>query len=182
MPSVLHLILGLAFSASPASPAGWKSLTDKVHPDCSIDTPCRIVESTAVFEIMLPPAIKKGMKSLHEVQIKGLKAGTIEKYKVNEIKDINADEHFDIQKIELNGQSGLALHAYNSAREGKVYYYFLYDKAKQKYVMSEGTFPKLTWNAKAKAFVTPVAETKYVIDKNQKIVGANGRQLLKDNP
>lgn len=170
MPAILHLILGLTFSALSSEAAPWQSILTKAHPECSKDTPCRIMESNAAFEVMLEPVTKGRMKSIREVQIKDLKSGVIEKLKVEEMNDIPDNEHFDIQKIDLNGVSGLALHAYNSAREGKAYYYFLYDKTKRKYVLSEGTFPKLTWNAKAKAFVTPVEESKYVIDHNLKIV------------
>lgn len=168
MPSIRYLILLIPTFAFAAS---WEPVGTKAHPDCVEESPCRIIETNAVFEIVMNIQVKDSMKSMHDIQIKNLKNGSIEKYKTDETNDIGAKEHFELFKIELKGKEvrGLALYAYNSAREGKSYYYFIYDASKQKFVLSDSTFPKLTYDAKAKAFVTPVEGSKYSLDKNYKL-------------
>ncbi|HWU44488.1 MAG TPA: hypothetical protein VN132_13650 [Bdellovibrio sp.] len=171
MPSTFSLIFALLCTLSNlANAAGWEPVTTKKRPDCTAESPCRVMESNAVFEVIMNSQMREGMKVMHEIEIKNLKNGSIEKYKVDEMNNIGEKEFFELSKIQLKEYAGLALYAYNSAREGKAFYYFLYDAAKQKFVQSESTFPKLSYDPKVKAFVTPVEGSKYVVDKNLKLI------------
>jgi hypothetical protein len=171
MPSNFSLIFALLCTFSfLAQAATWEPVTSRKRPECAGEAPCRVMEKNAVFEVILNPQMRDGMKVMHEIEIKNLKDGSIVKYKVDEMNNIGDKEFFELYKVQLKDHSGLALYAYNSAREGKSFYYFLYDAAKQKFIQSESTYPKLTFDPKAKAFVTPVEGSQYVVDKNLKLI------------
>ena len=176
MPSNIRLayvacrILPLILFSGSAFATGWELLTNKSHPDCTKESPCRVIESNGVFEFTMNSEVKESMKTLREVRIRNLKGGPPEIFELKEMNDIKQDEFFELYKIQLKpGVSGLALYAYSSAREGKSFYYFLYDTSKQKFTMSNGTFPKLNYNPQAKIFLTPVEGTKYILDKDLRL-------------
>lgn len=173
MPSIYNLVggLGLLLFGLIAQASGapkWAAITSKVQPDCGSQSPCRILEGNSSFEAILKPAIEKSKNVLRKLQIRSLKSGDVQEFELVEMNNIAGDDFFALYKVQMRpgGAIDLALHAYDSAREGEVYYYFLYDPVKQQFVMSEGTFPKLIYEAKSKYFVSEFQGAKFVLEKS----------------
>jgi hypothetical protein len=177
MSAIIHLVLSvsLAFAATAAQ---WRALENKNHAECDEDHPCRIEEGGLAFNFQLQPLIKLSSKNLPAIQIKSLKPGGAEQvFALKEVNTLALDEKFEVQTISgfRPGAAGvdLAVYAYSSAREGKMYYYFLFDAAAGKFVAAGDPLPKLIWDAQKKVFSSELHHVGYVLGKDLRFSPAN---------
>ncbi len=179
MPRFEHLtvLTLIAFSlASHAAELKWEPITTKAKPVCSAEYTCRIVQSNASFEIQFAPTLNDKMQSLKSLEIKNLSDGSVQKFSLEEMNNLPMDEYFEVYKLKTKPDTAkdndLAIYAYSSAREGKVFYYLVYDAAAKKFVMSERTFPKLNYDAKTKQYSSELQGSKFILGSNLKFTEA----------
>jgi hypothetical protein len=179
MPRILNLtfrlVLSLWFTSSAARTAqAWEAVTSKKRPSCDSENPCRVLESNGSFEVKFTVEPKGALKTLRKVEIKNLKTGAIQPFELPEVNNIDEKDLFELFKMKLRPSHDvdLALRAYNSAREGATYYYFVYDREGQKFVLSESTFPKLAFDAKSKKYRTELQGAEYELGKDLKFTPA----------
>jgi hypothetical protein len=159
-----HLVALVLFALSTtAYAAAWEPLTSKTHPDCNASAPCRIGEPNGNFEVVFSVEPRGTMKKLVKIEIKDLKSEAKQVFALPEMNNIDENAFYEIYRagVRAGKEADFAIHAFNSAHEGKVYYYFLYDPAQRKFSMSDGVIPKLTMDPKSKTFVSELQNTKY---------------------
>jgi hypothetical protein len=165
-----YVCFTLVLFSAAANCASWEPLTSKSHPDCSAKAPCHVIEPNGTFDVTLTTEPRGTMKKLVKVDIKDLKSDSRQTFALDEANNIDENDFYGIFHIAVRAgkEFDFAIHAFNSAREGKVYYYFLYDAAQRKFVMSDGTIPKLLVDPKTKQFVSDLQSTKYKLGKDLK--------------
>lgn len=134
----------------------------QVKGTCSGDkSPCRVLQGNNSFDVKFEVSQAEGLKRLEKVMIRNLKNGETQSFEVEGVSDIKPNQNFRIYRVNLRPgeQKDLALHAFNSAREGETFYYFLYDSKTGQYKMTDDTYPKLI--PKADALVSELQGTKY---------------------
>lgn len=133
---------------------------------CEQSGHCRVVEANATFEITLQVTDAGGMKTAKGIEFKNLADGSVKTFVLDEMNDIDSKEVYEVKKFKARPDSkdlDIAVHAFNSAREGKVYVYFVYDASKKAFVQSEGTFPKLVYDDKAKQYLSEIQGHSYIL-------------------
>ena len=138
---------------------------------CGAKSPCRIQNENHAFAIELHPETFYIGKAPHirldQLQIKDLSSANSEpeNYYLGEINLLPADEHFELFKIQIRptGETDLALLAYSSAKEGPMYYYFLYDRKKKKMIMSDLALPKLRYDLKTGVYLSDLQERPFIL-------------------
>lgn len=178
MPAVFDLSVCLLsfFLFSPAALAAnkdpnWKSLGDMSGvKECSGEKPCRLIEPNGTFEIKLDVKENLSNRQLKNLEIRDLKTGKTASFKLNEVNNHKSGELFEIYAVKLRGGApiDLAVYAYDSAREGEAYYYFIYDQNNRNFIFSDGTYPKLVYSPTEKVFRTSLQGHKYALDQNFK--------------
>ena len=140
------LLLAGAFGYTQVDP-NWKAVTSKAHRVCDAEQPCRILQSNGSFEVKFVVSAKEGLQTLENVRIRNLKNGKVQDFVIDAVSDIPESDYFQLFQVQLRPghERDLALLAFLSAREGEVFYYFVYDSKANKYVMSEDTFPRLKY-------------------------------------
>lgn len=163
---VIVTILWTALTGSAPALAGsrasvWKPITSSSQPSCTTRRPCALEEKGARMHVTFETAVVDGRKVLRRVIIENRRKNLTQKFPVPELnsEDID-DEKYELMKVSLGVPQGegFALHAYNSAREGETYYYFLFDPAAQTYKMTEGTLPKVVFSPQSKSLRTAYQE------------------------
>jgi hypothetical protein len=156
----------------------FDAITTKAHPGCDDSSFCRVIESNGTFEVTMAPQVKHSLKVLKKLTIRNLKTGGVQDFALAEMNGLEGDAFFELYKIGFRPgikDTDLVLHAYNSAREGPSYYYFLYDSSKQSFVMSDGTFPRLVYDSKSKTYRTAYHHIPYVLGKDLKLNPENSK-------
>jgi hypothetical protein len=143
-----RLLLPLCFLGSTALYAGdsWQAITTEKHKNCTTtEKYCHIEESNAMFAVNFIMKESSSKFSMETIEIWNLADKSKQVFKIDEMNEIGPDEYYELYKVSFRPgiDKDLGLHAYDSAREGEMYYYFLYDASKKKFVMSKEPFPKL---------------------------------------
>ena len=140
------LLVHFFISQAQADPGPiWQPMTSTSHTTCDRQNACRVNEVNGNFAVEFVTSTQQGMLHLDRFNIKNLASGVSQQFSPAAMNDISADSFFEVDQIHIRpgGVVDIALHAFNSAREGKVYYYFIYDAKKKTFVMSDDTFPRL---------------------------------------
>lgn len=177
MSSMVHLISLVCSAVLAASAvvegARWEVLAGKPGgpPACEDGNPCRINQHGNALELRLDPSVKSSGKTLTKLEIKNLKDRSVELYSLDEINEIDPAKSFEIYAIRdlrpgVGGVVDLAVYAYSSAKEGPMFYYFLYNSSTGKFVMAPGTFPKLKWDGASKRYLSDLRHVPYELDKS----------------
>ena len=164
--------LALLIAASSYADPNWEAITTPAHPNCDSSSHCRILETNGNFEISLIPHNDKWGQNLNVIEIRNLQSGKVESYKMDGISSIGIKEYFKLFKIKFRPKSpdfDLAVRAFDSAQGGTVYYYFVYDPAEKKFIMSDDPIPQVTYNSKSKQFMSRALHVKYEIGPDFKL-------------
>jgi hypothetical protein len=133
-----------------------------------VESPCRVTTENANFEIQFQTEEREGMQKFMSLNLKDLKTGAMEKFSLEEMNNLSSAEFFRLYEVSFRPgvKHDLAIHAYNSAREGESFYYLLYDSAQKKFRLANGTYPKLRFDKKSNAYVTEIQGHAYRLDKS----------------
>jgi hypothetical protein len=168
----MAFIFGLAFSPLSFAKIEWSALTTEKNPDCEV-AECFVKEEQVQFQVTFKTEAKLNLTNLKQIEIKNLNSGRVQSIPLGEVNGLGGNgAYFKVYKISLRGGNllDLAIHAYNSARAGPTYYYFIYDKVHQQFVVSDTTVPKLVFDPKTKHFLAGIQEVPYKIDEHLKLV------------
>ena len=165
MVGTLILMNTLCCFGAIAQTSSWQLLNQGVRASCSQEEPCRLRQSSDIFEITFAVEEKGSMRSLTKIKIKNIHTGEVQVFPTQEINKLRQKDQFEMYGVNLRpGMSqDLALYAFSSPREGKVFNYFLYDPARKRFTASAGTYPKLTYDGKTKKYISELQHNKFLI-------------------
>jgi hypothetical protein len=151
------LILALLVSSIALAEKNWEPVTTEKNPDCET-AKCIVQEGESKFELTLKTSTKRGLLLLEAIALQNLSTKSVQEFHLKEVNGIEGgqNDYFRIFKVSLRqgGFVELAVHAYNSARGGPMYYYFVFDPKKGSFVDNGDPLPKLKYEGKTKHFVS----------------------------
>ena len=124
-----------------------------------------VKEGAKDFEVTMVTEDKGSLTYLRRIKIKSLIGGATQEFETPAVNGAEGREPFKLYAVSLQNPNvtDLALLAYTSAQAGPSYYYFLFDRAKQTFVMTESTVPKLELDRKGKRLKTDVQGVEFEI-------------------
>lgn len=181
---LLALISTGALAQAPVTESVWSPLTSKETPVCSPESPCRIQNGSTTFSIEFTPEVflfgDEPKQKLDSIKVKNISSAnsTPQVFALEEMNYLSEKDHYKLFQVRFRptGETDLAIRAYSSASEGPVYYYFLFDKRKNAFVMQQETFPQLRFDSKTRRYLTELQSTPYVLDSNLQFRPAGRRR------
>ena len=146
--------LVLIFMALPC----WAGtpITSEKHPSCNEKAPCLIKQpkAQANYRVIFQTAKDQDVMLIKQVSISDEKTKATDSFEMKGMSGIFPGETYQFESLDLNndGYTDLALMAFSSARQGPIYYYFIYDPTKKKFIMSPEPYPELKLDPKTKTY------------------------------
>ena len=167
-----------------AEPTSLVSLVSKTNKHCSEKTPCSITQkkNKNSYQISVVYKEEKDMDDepilfIDEVKIKALGKKETQNFAFkntdieNDIQGIDPNEELGLYALDVNsdGFLDIALNASDSLKESSLFYYWLYNPKKKKFVRTYEQIPELKF--KAKGFYNSAVSSKtFKITSDYKIV------------
>ena len=170
---VFGLVAMLSWASKPFV-VQWEPLNSQNRPNCSAKSPCRVFQDGLTYDFIINAKTVGSKKVFEKLLIKNNTNGRSQEFVLDTMRNLDDDEYFEFFKTQLRPGKNVdvALAAFSSAREGRVYYYFLYDEKSKSFIMSDGTFPKLVSSKSGVGLESELQGTPFKIDESLKIVNA----------
>lgn len=162
-------------ASAPGRTISWQAINSKNRPNCSVKKPCRVFQDGLTYDFIFYTKLEGKKLVFEKLGIKNNAKGINQEFVLDAMRDLSDDEYFEIFKVNLRPGKFLdvALAAFSSPREGRVYYYFLFDQKTRSFVMSEGTYPKLILSRDGSSLESELQGTPFVINDDLKITHVN---------
>ena len=123
----------------------WRSFVTGEKQRCVVGDPCWVSVDGRSFAVAFAIKEEEGVRTLEKVEITDVREGkkqTFEVPEVNQLEGRSQFELFEINRLEPGRPVDLALFAFDTAREGSMYYYFLYEPVQRRFVISPEPVPR----------------------------------------
>lgn len=158
------------------SPPEFKAITTEDRPACTKPNSICWFEEKAgeKYSLWFDSTVDQtnNYRSITGVHIKNGKTGEVQSFNTPGVSRVDLNEPVHIYKAQLrkDGPTDIALFTNLSPHNGPLFFYFIFDPATKKFVMTDEEIPKLDFTNQANLYASDTrSEIKYELDSNLKL-------------